>query len=114
MADPKPHTHRDPAYLAFLRRCTCSWCGRPPPSEAAHQGGGRGIATKGPDDRAVPLCRRCHRYQHDHGVLYLSGPYDSEPLRWGATLSGAGLRAWAEAEAARLRARYATLSEDAW
>jgi hypothetical protein len=102
---PKPHTVRDAAYLAWLRTRDCSWCGRFAPSEAAHQGGGRGTGIKGPDTEAVPLCRPCHRYQHQHGVMP-DRPVRMSELEADATRSGAGLRAWAAAEASWLRAKY--------
>ena len=113
-AQPKPRTVREPAYLAFLRRCTCSWCGRPPPSEAAHHGP-HGIGIKADDRGAVALCPTCHRFSHDQGTLppVLVHARNADDLH--AMSSGAGLREWARLEALRLRARYATLTdEDAW
>ncbi len=56
----------DPALLAEIRCERCCWCGRLPPSEAAHiygkqQGGGFTLDVEG---NCLPLCRWCHNDNH--------------------------------------------------
>lgn len=56
---------RVPAYLAWIRKQPCAWCGAAPPSEASHHpepGHGR-TAVKTSDYRVIPLCPPCHREQ---------------------------------------------------
>lgn len=109
---PKPTTLRDPKYLAHLRTLPCSWCAAQPPNDAAHQGGGRGTATKAPDDKAIPLCRRCHRLTGmsftKNNVAALMSVCRSG-LAWyfqevGPTF--AEFRKWADEEGAITRAKY--------
>lgn len=110
-AVPKPTTLRDPRYLKYLRGLSCSWCQRKPPSEAAHGGGGRGIATKAPDDGAVPLCSVCHRLSHASLT-----PRNAEtlakrfwmPSAWSGpgVLTATSLREWMGIRARDLRAAY--------
>jgi hypothetical protein len=72
---------RNGDYLAFLRKQWClacisqhnealRWDRLPHPisllSDAAH-GPSAGMAEKGDDSGAIPLCRSCHRLQHDIG-----------------------------------------------
>lgn len=101
---PKSKTLRSPRFLAYLRTCSCSWCGRKGRSDPAHMGGG-GKGIKGPDDRAVPLCRKCHRYSHDHGVMPKRTSF--VVLRpEGACITGLGMRTWADGVAAEHVARF--------
>lgn len=65
----------DSDYLAWLRTRKCHNCRAEPPCEAAHVrrvhlGSGTGIK---PPYSAVTLCSRCHRLQHQHGEMALSG-----------------------------------------
>lgn len=105
-AQPKPKTFRSPKYLAWLRTQPCAWCGRPAPSEAAHMGGG-GKGIKGPDNLAIPLCggpNGCHAYSHRHGVLPLGQSHHGTTE--GASVTGAGMRAWAATVSSGLFERF--------
>jgi len=75
---PKPISHRDPAYLDYIRSLSCANCGRFP-SEAAHMRclGGGGMGKKPSDYHAIPLCPGCHRLEHTMGVKVL----DIDPAR---------------------------------
>lgn len=53
-------TRRSSAYLKFIRSLPCCACGGRGPSEAAH-GKAAGMALKGDDFEAMPLCAACHR-----------------------------------------------------
>ena len=61
---------RDPEYLAFLRERSCVACciltRLATRIDAAH-GPVNGRGSKGPDDQAIPLCRRHHQLQHAMG-----------------------------------------------
>ena len=50
---PKPHTPRDPAYLAFIRKQPCCVCGK---QSVAHHVQSGGIGIKSSDRVSVPLC----------------------------------------------------------
>ena len=52
----------DVAYLEFVHGHPCCACGAPAPSEAHHWSarGGKGMAQRPDDYRAVPLCHACH------------------------------------------------------
>lgn len=70
MEDPKPKTMRCKGYLLWLRTQRCSACGEPPVEGyrdivASHFGGG--MALKGPDMDAIPLCVGCHGIDHNMG-----------------------------------------------
>lgn len=56
-------------HLDFIRSQPCCNCPAPPPSDPAHVriGSGAGMGQKPSDWRTVPLCRMCHREQHDIG-----------------------------------------------
>jgi hypothetical protein len=90
---------RNNAYLAFLRRQPCLRCGKTP-SDAAHvrfapHGSGWRYVGKGekPDDgRAVPLCRDCHRMQHDmKESRFWAEELERDPVETCATLMAAFL-----------------------
>ena len=67
---PKPVTLTSPAYLAYVRKHVCCFCGAPSPSEAHHWSHHGGVMGAKVDDyRTVPLCQEHHRYWHDHGTL---------------------------------------------
>ncbi len=51
---PKPHTDRDPKYLAWIRKQKSCISGANPPCEAHHTETG-GIGIKGSDYSVVPL-----------------------------------------------------------
>ena len=91
---PKPHTPRDRPYLDWLRTQPCAACSRPPPCDPSHHGRG-GVGIKAPDHDAIPLCRSCHNYWHDHrrivGRTDLDKPQTS---------------AWLETQARRHRAEF--------
>lgn len=62
------------AYLIYIRQRPCVGCGKTP-VDAAHvkaRGFGEG---KRNDYCAIPLCRKCHRWQHDHGVAEFEKRY---------------------------------------
>ena len=67
---PKPVTLTSAAYLAYVRKHVCCFCGAPSPSEAHHWSHHGGVMGAKVDDyRTVPLCQEHHRYWHDHGTL---------------------------------------------
>ena len=70
---PKTKPVRDKKYLAWVRTLPCAVCGKPGPSEAAHQrilqGGGMGM--KPSDYEAIPLCMACHAFEHTKGIVWL-------------------------------------------
>ena len=65
--EPRQHNER---HLKFIRALPCVVCANPICTEAAHvkmpAPGKRnvGIGEKAHDRWTVPLCGRCHRYQH--------------------------------------------------
>lgn len=56
---------RDKKHIAFIRTLPCVRCGVRG-CDAAHISfaGGKGMGRKVDDCYVVPLCRRCHTYQH--------------------------------------------------
>jgi hypothetical protein len=65
----RPRKNRDaPAYLKFVASMSCMHC-MESRGVVAHHHGPRGIGIKADDYHTVPLCPKCHRYFHDHGVL---------------------------------------------
>jgi hypothetical protein len=69
IANKSPHKRTpeqggDEEHLRWVRRQPCSMCGKGAPSHAHHPTGA-GMALKGPDKLAVPLCHTCHRQYHD-------------------------------------------------
>lgn len=74
----------DTAYLAFVRGHPCCSC-KATRHIDAHHTGKRGIGQKAPDATAVPLCRDCHRYYHDHGAF--PGYPLTTPVVVGATIT---------------------------
>ena len=69
---PKTKTPRDPSYLQFIREHDCFHCMHPAPSDPSHFGGkghSGGMGLKCSDYFTAPLCRTCHRFLHQHGVL---------------------------------------------
>ena len=70
---PKNRPARDKKYLAFIRGLPCAVCGKPGPSEAAHQRilQGGGIGLKPSDYETIPLCADCHHIEHAVGSLSL-------------------------------------------
>jgi hypothetical protein len=70
---PKQIRVSDRGYLAWCRRQPCAFCPRPLGGEAHHTiKKGMGGATLR-DDRAVPVCRRCHKRCHGETVVEKSG-----------------------------------------
>ena len=62
---PKIKPVRSKRYLDFIRSKPCVVCGKPGPSEAAHQSVGyRAMGSKNSDFYTVGLCHHCHSEQH--------------------------------------------------
>lgn len=64
---PKPKTNRDKKYLEWLKTQPCVKCKRVAIPKcldivATHSGGG--MAIKGDDSNALPLCVVCHYTEH--------------------------------------------------
>ena len=57
---------RDPALLASIRAMPCAWCGKPPPSDAAHivHAGMGGARRWDAPENVAPVCHRCHMRHH--------------------------------------------------
>jgi len=73
---PKPHTDRDPKYLAWLRTqpCAnprCQMSAYPADIVPTHKGGG--MALKGSDLQSLPLCFYCHAEEHRGAVTFWRG-----------------------------------------
>ena len=69
---PKTRRWRSESYLNFVRSNPCQkpGCASHAPSEAHHwHPTEKGMGRKPSDQWTLSLCRRCHRYYHDHGVL---------------------------------------------
>jgi hypothetical protein len=64
----RANPHRCESYLRMVREHGCLVCASPGPVDAHHQGP-HGTGLKASDFHAVPLCRRCHQYWHQHGHL---------------------------------------------
>jgi len=72
----QPDPRRSSSHLAAIRQLPCIACGREGETEAAHirVGTDGGMGVKPHDKFAVPLCRACHRQQHQVGeVTFWSG-----------------------------------------
>ena len=72
---PKPKTNRDKQYLEWLKTQPCVGCGQPKTPDFdityAHKGGG--MAIKGPDNEALPLCtgvEGCHESEHQGAEFF--------------------------------------------
>ena len=76
--DPKPHTDKDPAYIAWIRRQPCVITGRSP-CEAHHTETG-GMGMKGSDYSAVPLFWTEHKRCHDVGEQTFWRIYDLDRI----------------------------------
>ena len=62
---PKIKPVRSKRYLDFIRSKPCVVCGKPPPSEAAHQSVGyRAMGSKVSDLWSAPMCHTHHAEQH--------------------------------------------------
>lgn len=59
LAQPKPSTPRDRAYLDWLRLQPCVACAFPHGCDPSHHGR-HGLGIKASDHDAVSMCRRCH------------------------------------------------------
>ena len=62
----KVKTVRDKKRLDFARQLPCAGCGKLAPNDPHHEGR-HGIGIKAGDDRALPLCRKCHAWLHQVG-----------------------------------------------
>lgn len=69
---PKPTTHRDEKYKAFVRREECAVC--PRDSQHHHLETG-GMGMKGDDRLASNLCAIHHRELHDKGRKWFEREY---------------------------------------
>lgn len=67
---------KDPAMLAEIRSQACVACGANPPSDPAHIKS-RGAGGDDTADNLLPLCRPCHRIQHQYGWYEFAVVYDS-------------------------------------
>ena len=87
LPNPKPVTHRDPKYLAFIRAKPSLYSGRIgmkyDPIVAAHQGfGKKGTSLKAPDTHAVPLLHTEHQIAHQVGdKTFWGDQHEALPLR---------------------------------
>lgn len=70
-----PPQERSRSHLSYIRALPCVGCGRPGPSEAAHirKGTDGGMALRPSDRWTTPLCRICHRRQHEVGEVVFFG-----------------------------------------
>lgn len=64
---PKPHTDRDPKYLAWITTLPClhSHTKDCMGDIVAHHSKGGGTSNKGSDFSCVPLCHKHHQEWHD-------------------------------------------------
>lgn len=75
LAFPKPCSHRDPKYLAWIREQPCAKCNHPAPSHPAHMRSlkGGGTSLKPSDYHAIPLCHEHHIvFEHGKGISHLN------------------------------------------
>jgi len=67
---PKPVTLASPAYLAYVRKHPCCFCGATEGVVPSHWGHhGASMSKKVDDYRTVPLCHAHHAYWHERGTL---------------------------------------------
>ena len=77
-----------PAFISFVSALPCVVCGEGP-CDAAH------VRSRGAGGKAcdiAPLCRDCHRLQHDLGIVTFGNLY-------GLSLRDAASRTWASWQA---------------
>lgn len=70
---PKPTTHRDPKYRAFVREEDCAVCWRESQHHHLETGG---MGTKGDDRIASHLCAIHHREYHNIGLKAFEKKYN--------------------------------------
>lgn len=77
MRFPKNPPPRDEAYKEWLRGCVCAvFDCTYSPSEPSHVGRtGKGMAQKGSDLEAVPMCFRHHAEYHRRGQAWFAREY---------------------------------------
>ena len=63
----KEKTHRSEKYKKFIRSQPCAICGLEVSQHHHEPLNGHGMALKGPDNEALPLCYRCHTERHIKG-----------------------------------------------
>jgi len=67
---PKPVKWRSAGYKSYIKTKPCRKCGKPGPSDPAHESFGmkdiKGAGTKVSDSMLVPLCRECHNMRDHH------------------------------------------------
>jgi hypothetical protein len=95
----------DKKFLEWIRTRPCISCNAPAPSEAAHVrrvANGSGTGTK-PEFSAIPLCKKCHSDQHNHGESSIGGKeqvnkWRSEVVQswgWASLRETLGFESWA-------------------
>jgi len=62
---------KDREFLDQVKMLPCVSCNKFPPSDPAHI---KSVGAGGGDswDNVIPLCRACHRLQHDKGWFHIS------------------------------------------
>ncbi len=85
---------RSSAYLGWIRKQSCAWCGRTGPSEASHhpEEGHGSTGLKASDLDTLPLCRTCHGDWHQRTAL--------------GAMTSADSKAWCQLEVKRRNQRY--------
>ena len=84
---------KDPSYLRKVRLLPCAAC----LSDTSDQhrdphhlmrGVNRGLSKKGPDNRVIPLCRKCHNLVHESGaeLIFLANHHIENPVELSKTL----------------------------
>lgn len=75
--EPKPGRLRSRAHLDWLKTLPCLACGKLPPCDPAHLRFNHAeplhkgaVGRRPPDDKAVPLCRKCHTAEDDGKVTF--------------------------------------------
>jgi hypothetical protein len=77
---PKPVTHRDPKYCAFIRKKGCILCGKP--AQFHHESGlgdSGGMSKKCSDYFGIPLCDYDHKERGQLGFDSFWAKYWKDP-----------------------------------
>lgn len=78
--NPKSHTFRSKAYLAFIASLPCAVCGAEPTVPHHERFGKGGTGIKPPDSHCIPLCFGCHTQRHAEGVETFWAAFDPKML----------------------------------